>query len=39
MKLSEYMPEVPEFAKQMTSLNSQINMLELIDIKWLTANS
>ena len=30
MKLSEYLPEVPQFAQQMTNLNSQINMLELM---------
>ena len=30
MKLAEYLPEVPAIAQQMTNLNQQINMLELM---------
>ena len=30
MKLSEYLPEVPQLAQQMSNLNQQINMLELM---------
>ena len=30
MKLSEYLPEVPNLAQQMTNLNSQIDMLQLM---------
>ena len=30
MKLSEYLPEVPAYAQQITNLNSQINMLQLM---------
>jgi len=30
MKLGEYLPEVPQLAQQMTNLNQQINMLELM---------
>ena len=30
MKLSEYLPEVPQLAQQMTNLNSQIDMLQLM---------
>jgi hypothetical protein len=30
MKLSEYLPEVPAMAQQMTDLNSQLNMLQLM---------
>ena len=30
MKLSSYLPEVPQFAQQMTNLNSQIDMLQLM---------
>ena len=30
MKLSEYLPEVPAFAQQLTDLNSQINMFQLM---------
>ena len=30
MKLSEYLPEVPAMAQQMTDLNGQIDMLQLM---------
>ena len=30
MKLSEYLPDVPVLAQQMTSLNNQIDMLQLM---------
>ena len=30
MKLAEYLPEVPQIAQQMSNLNQQINMLELM---------
>ena len=30
MKLSEYMPEVPQMAQQLSDLNSQINMFQLM---------
>ena len=30
MKLSSYLPEVPAFAQQMSDLNGQINMLQLM---------
>ena len=30
MKLSSYLPDVPQLAQQMTDLNSQINMLQLM---------
>ena len=30
MKLSEYLPETPQMAQQMTDLNGQINMLQLM---------
>jgi len=30
MKLSEYLPDVPQYAQQMTDLNSQINMFQMM---------
>ena len=30
MKLSEYLPEVPQLASQLTNLNQQIDMLQLM---------
>ena len=30
MKLSEYLPEVPAFAQQMTALSDQINQFQLM---------
>ena len=39
MKLSEYLPEVPAMAQQMSELNSQINTLELMKAAGDTASS
>ena len=30
MKLSDYLPDVPQYAKQMTDLNNQINMFQMM---------
>ena len=30
MKLSEYLPEVPQLAQQLTNLNQQIDMMQLM---------
>jgi len=42
MKLSEYLPETPALSQQMTDLNAQIGMFQLIRgyaIKWRIDNS
>jgi hypothetical protein len=39
MRLSEYLPEVPAMAQQMSELNSQINTLELMKAAGETASS
>ena len=39
MKLSDYLPEVPVMAQQMSELNSQINTLELMKASGDTASS
>jgi hypothetical protein len=39
MKLSDYLPEVPAMAQQMSELNSQINTLELMKASGDTASS
>ena len=32
MKLSQYMPQVPQMAQQMADLNKQISLLDMINI-------
>ena len=39
MKLSQFLPEVPAFAKQMSNLNSQIDMLQLMKASGDTAQA